>query len=58
MIKGADDPRLTAEQMITMDWLNDNVIGSVPKYERLNDEAREAVSVSGVLREAPSGVRG
>lgn len=58
VIKGADDPRLTAEQMITMDWLNDNVIGSVPKYERLNDEAREAVSVSGVLRETPSGVRG
>lgn len=57
-IKGADDPRLTAEQMITMDWLNDNVIGSVPKFDRLNDEAREAVSVSGVLREAPSGVRG
>ena len=31
-----------------MDWLNDNVIGSIPSLEELTDEARELVAVSGI----------
>ena len=52
LIKEADSPRLTNEQIITMDWLNDNVIGRMPKLGEISDEtAKETVKVSGV-REA------
>ena len=52
LIKVADSPRLTNEQVITMDWLNDNVIGRMPKLREIADEtAKETVKVSGV-REA------
>ena len=39
---------LSNEEIITMSWLNDNVIGSLPKKEALNEEANAAVDVSGV----------
>ena len=48
VIKTADAPRLTNEEIITMDWLNDNVIGAIPTMEELRDTARITVSVSGV----------
>ena len=31
-----------------MSWLNDNVIGSLPRKEELTEEAGAAVDVSGV----------
>lgn len=48
LIKGADAPRLSHEQIIEMNWLNDNIIGSIPDVEELTEEAREVVRVSGV----------
>ncbi len=39
---------LSGEEIITMSWLNDNVIGSLPTMEKLNEEAGAAVNVSGV----------
>ncbi len=39
---------LSGEEIITMSWLNDNVIGSLPKVEKLSEEAGAAVNVSGV----------
>ena len=35
--------------VITMDWLNENIIGEIPAKETLNDEAKETVTVSGVI---------
>ena len=34
--------------VITMDWLNENVEGEIPKIDALIDEARAAVKFSGV----------
>lgn len=39
---------LTAEEIITMDWLCENVVGEIPAAKTLTEEARETVSVSGV----------
>lgn len=48
VIKKADAPRLTNEEIISMDWLNDNVIGEIPSLEELTEKAQEIVRVSGV----------
>ena len=48
MIKGPKAPRFSSREIISMDWLNDNVIGSIPSLEELTDEARELVAVSGI----------
>ncbi len=48
MIRDASSRGLSNTEIITMSWLNDNVIGSIPKKERLNEEAGAAVAVSGV----------
>ena len=48
LIRPATSRGLSNEEIITMSWLNDNVIGSLPKKEALNEEANAAVDVSGV----------
>lgn len=53
IVKEENATRLTNEQIITMNWLNDNVIGSIPETSQLTDSAREAVSVSGVIEGTP-----
>ena len=39
---------LSNQEIITMDWLCDNIIGEIPKVEKLNAHAREMVETSGV----------
>ena len=39
---------LTSMEVITMDWLNENVIGEIPKIDTLDDEAKATVKYSGV----------
>ena len=39
---------LSIEQIINMDWLEDNVIGTVPKYEQLDPMVQEVVNKMGV----------
>ena len=39
---------LSSEQIIQMDWLNDNVLGTIPDASELNSGAKDAVSVAGV----------
>ena len=34
--------------VITMDWLNENVIGEIPRIDALDDEAKATVKYSGV----------
>lgn len=50
VIKGPDSGRLSNEQIITMNWLNDNIIGTIPKFEDLEDSGKAAASVSGVIK--------
>lgn len=47
-IRRENDPPLTSKDVITMNWLNENIIGEIPAKETLNDKARETVSISGV----------
>lgn len=42
---------LTPEEMLTMDWLCDNVDGEVPPFEALEPYAREIVRLLGVYRD-------
>ena len=42
--------RLTSEQIITMDWLAENVIGFIPTMEELTEDAKNIVQVIGVSK--------
>lgn len=42
------DNRLSPADVITMDWLADNVIGSFPKLEELKEEAQALVEIQGI----------
>lgn len=48
VIKEEDTSRLSNEEIITMSWLSDNVIGRIPTVEELNEEALQTIRVSGV----------
>ena len=39
---------LDMERIITMDWLADNVVGSIPAYEALSDTGKATVGIVGV----------
>lgn len=45
--------RMTPEEIISIDWLADNVIGSIPSIGDLRKEAQSVVSVEGIRREEP-----
>ena len=51
-VSGSENGSLSYEEIITMDWLNDNVIGRIPQLNELNDSAIGTVSVSGVGKAA------
>ncbi|MBO6163553.1 MAG: BMP family ABC transporter substrate-binding protein [Lachnospiraceae bacterium] len=51
ILQGADAPRLSYEEIIRMNWLNDNVIGALPELEHLYEEAKPTVIASGVKTE-------
>ena len=54
LIKKAEDPRIPNSGIITMDWLNDNVIGSIPELDEIADSPmKETVKVSGVAVNRP-----
>ena len=48
IVRKENDPPLSSMDVITMNWLNENIIGEIPDADALNDEARATVSVSGV----------
>lgn len=41
---------LSLEQIIQMDWLVQNVVGTIPSYEELSDEGKATVDIVGVDR--------
>ena len=42
------DSVLTNEDIITMDWLNENIIGEIPAQKKIVDSAQGTLNVSGV----------
>ncbi|MDE7048172.1 MAG: BMP family ABC transporter substrate-binding protein, partial [Lachnospiraceae bacterium] len=51
-----DDPgrSLSPEEIMTMDWLAENVIGSIPKMEELKEQAEPVIKQQGVKNTAGS----
>lgn len=47
-----DDPEksLSPEEIMSMDWLAENVIGSIPKKDELKDHAAPVINQQGVLK--------
>ncbi|MCI8296527.1 MAG: BMP family ABC transporter substrate-binding protein [Lachnospiraceae bacterium] len=43
-----EDQKLSPKEIVTMDWLADNVLGSVPKMQELTEEAKELVKLQGI----------
>ena len=56
VIRHEYDAPITSMEVITMDWLNENIIGEIPKIDTLEEEAKEAVRYSGVEK-SKTGVR-
>lgn len=50
---GGPEEELDTQQLVEMDWLLDNVVGTIPAKETLTDPAREMVTLQGVLEETP-----
>lgn len=48
LIKGADSPRLTNDEIISMNWLCDNVVGTIPAFDELNEQAQKIVKANGM----------
>ena len=52
IVREKDAPgRLSNEEIVAMNWLNDNVVGSLPKLEELSEAGIKAVRTSGVIEE-------
>ena len=43
---------LTPDQLLRMDWLCENVDGSIPAYEKLSEKSRKIVRLQGIYRDA------
>lgn len=56
IIRRTDDAPLTSMDVITMDWLNENIKGEIPKIDTLVEEAKATVKYSGVGK-SKSGAR-
>ena len=48
MLKGPGTPRLTDHEIVTMDWLCDNIIGEIPDTNELADSTQKVVKAAGV----------
>ena len=48
MIQSDPEKTLSPEEIITMDWLMDNVVGTIPKSRELKDQAKPVTLQSGV----------
>ena len=52
-IVGSRQNELNLEQIIRMDYLVDNVVGSIPAYDELSDLGKSTVDVAGVSQSKP-----
>ena len=51
-IKNTGDRSLTTEELLHMDWLCDNVIGSIPQFDEILPFARDTVRELGIYRDS------
>ncbi|MBQ1505198.1 MAG: BMP family ABC transporter substrate-binding protein [Erysipelotrichales bacterium] len=49
-VQGSFAPRMSNKDIIRMDWLNDNIVGEMPKIGLFEDEAQAVVKVSGIKK--------
>jgi basic membrane lipoprotein Med (substrate-binding protein (PBP1-ABC) superfamily) len=47
-IADSDHPELTNEEIIEMNWLNDNVVGEIPAWGELIDSVQMTLTMSGI----------
>lgn len=47
-LRCSEQESLTPEEIITMDWLVDNVVGQIPEFKELTEEARTLVQLQGI----------
>lgn len=48
IVKGNPDNTLSPEEIMTMDWLAENIIGSIPQAAQLAEKAKPVVSQQGI----------
>ena len=48
-VVGSKDSCLSPEEIITMDWLAENVVGTIPALENFTKEARTLAAMQGLL---------
>lgn len=48
IVQSDPDKTLTPEEIVTMDWLAENVVGSIPKNWELKEQAKSVISQQGV----------
>lgn len=48
IVRSEEGNSLTPEEIITMDWLAENVVGSIPEFEELTEEAQMLVQLQGI----------
>ena len=51
VVRDHSSDTLSAEEIITMDWLAENIIGSIPSRDDLDEPARSLTAVQGVKEE-------
>lgn len=51
VIKERSSDTLTSEEIITMDWLAQNIVGSIPSKDDLDEPARDLTAIQGVKEE-------
>ena len=42
---------LTPEEILQMDWLCDNVIGTIPEFDSLSEKAKVITRIQGIYRD-------
>ena len=52
MVSNDVNRSLSPEEIMTMDWLAENVIGSIPKMEELKEQAEPVIKQQGVKNTA------
>lgn len=50
LVHKSDADSITPDQIITMDWLAENIIGSIPSIEELTKDAQSVVLLQGVTK--------
>ncbi len=48
VLRSREGENLDADEIITMDWLADNVVGQIPEFEELTEEAQTLVQLQGI----------